>query len=183
MKNIMLKNALAATLLMLAVGQSGVASAHEIFNGDLGANAGAFDKYTLTCFSDASGTDPDVQDTGPADRLVVTVRDQNAGPALPDENWGITNAAAQVRVIAFKVSGSAATNAATLVADSATETNDLFSAALNVNSVNEGGNGNYEIYVSKSASGTEDYDVTAHCQENTGVLHTGTTEPVLVVNQ
>jgi hypothetical protein len=170
MKNIMLKNTLAATLL-LGAGFSGIASAHDIFNATLGTSAGAMDKYTVSCVND-----PSEADTGPADRLQVLVRDQNAA------NGGTTNAAS-VRIVAFKVSGTAATNAlpATMTSDTS-ETNNTYSSALNVNSATNGGNGDYEVFVSKSASGIEDYDVTIHCQTSAGV-HTGTTEPVLAVDQ
>lgn len=171
MKKIMLKNTLAATLLLAATTQSGIVSAHDIFDQALGANAGAMDKYTVSCIND-----PLEADTGPADRLQVLVRDQNAA------NGGTANAAS-VRIVAFKVSGAAATNAlpATMTSDTS-ETNNTYSSALNVNSATNGGNGDYEVFVSKSASGIEDYDVTIHCQTSAGV-HTGTTEPVLAVDQ
>ena len=174
MNNKALKNILVTAALIGAAGQSSLTFGHDVLDARLGTRAGAMDKYTVSCA--AAPISAEVEDSGPADKLRISVRDQNL------LNGGINNTA-KVRIIAFKVSGNAATNAtlAKLRYDSL-ETDNAYSSFLDVNSSVNGGDGDYEIYVTKNLGGAEDYDLIVHCQTNVGA-HTGTTEPLLVVDQ
>ncbi len=147
-KSILGKNFVTVSLLGVLV-YTASASAHNI-NGALGKAAGATDYYQVECFDDG---------TGPADRLLVEIKDL-APVAAPLISVQVTK-------------GAIAKNTTDIVDGNAT-----YSPTLTVN----GGNGSYYLIVDKTAAKAETYNLQVHC-ETSDDQHTGTSEPALLQNQ
>lgn len=111
--------------------------------GSLGAAAGATDMYQITCYDAQDGT-------GPSEHLRVSVID--AAPVA------VPRVSAQVTKWGWALNTT-----------DAVDGNTAYSPEIRF----YGGDGSYLVAIDKSAAGSENYNITYHCQGKTG-LHTGT---------
>jgi hypothetical protein len=145
MRFLIRKSLLVAGSFLVAMGQVGVASAHNQGESFTTGRAAAVDFYQVTCFDDGSGL---------PDHLMFGVKDLTANTA-------------KVSVLVQK-----GTSCSPTCAKSITDTNDNDDEHSGLVQVKRGG-GVYNMFVSHTAAGTDSYDVQYHCETSTGV-HTGT---------
>lgn len=139
------KSLLVAGSFLVAMGQMGIASAHNLGESFTTGRARAVDFYQVTCFDDGSGL---------PDHLIFGVKDLTANTA-------------KVSVLVQK-----GTSCSPKCAKSIRDTNDTDTEYSGLVRVKRGG-GVYNIFVSHTAAGMDSYDVQYHCETSTGV-HTGT---------
>jgi hypothetical protein len=145
MRFLIRKSLLVAGSFLVAMGQAGVASAHNQGESFTTGRAAAVDFYQVTCFDDGSGL---------PDHLMFGVKDLTANTA-------------KVSVLVQK-----GTSCSPTCAKSTTDTNDNDTEYSGLVRVKQG-SGVYNMFVSHTAAGTDSYDVQYHCETSTGV-HTGT---------
>jgi hypothetical protein len=143
-----------ALSFLLSVGQAGVALGHSA-GGSLGKKKRATDVYSVTCSNEEGG------DTSTF-RLAARVRDE-----LPRRKPKLSVTIAK-------------DGTAVLVTDKNGDGNRRYSPWAYV----DGGNGNYQMIVTKSRRGPEIYSVEFHCQgpSSSGFIHTGS-DVVITQNQ
>jgi hypothetical protein len=139
------KSLLVAGSFLVAMGQAGVASAHNQGESFTTGRAAAVDFYQVTCFDNGSGL---------PDHLIFGVKDLTANTA-------------KVSVLVQKGT-SCSPNCAKSITDT-NDTDDQYSPSVRV----KRGGGVYNMVVSHTTAGMDSYDVLYHCQTSTGV-HTGT---------
>jgi hypothetical protein len=139
------RSLLVAGSFLVAMGQMGVVSAHDLHESFTTGRARAVDFYQVTCFDDGSGL---------PDHLIFGVKDLTANMA-------------KVSVLVQK-----GTNCSPKCAKSIRDTNDNDAEYSGLVRVKRGG-GVYNMFVSHTGAGSDSYDVQYHCQTSTGV-HTGT---------
>ena len=140
------RSLLVAGSFLVAMGQMGIASAHNLGGSFTTGRARAVDFYQVTCFDDGSGL---------PDHLIFGVKDLTANTA-------------KVSVLVQKGTRSCSPKCAKSIRD----TNDTDAEHSGLVRVKRGG-GVYNIFVSHTAAGMDSYDVQYHCETSTGV-HTGT---------
>jgi hypothetical protein len=145
MRFLVRKNLLVAGSFLVAMGQVGIASAHNQGESFTTGRAAAVDFYQVTCFDDGSGL---------PDHLIFGVKDLVANTA-------------KVSVLVQK-----GTSCSPTCAKGITDTDDIDDQYSPSVRVKQGG-GVYNIFVSHTTAGTDSYDVQYHCETSTGV-HTGT---------
>jgi hypothetical protein len=146
MRLLIRKSLLVAGSFLVAMGQMGIASAHNLGESFTTGRAAAVDFYQVTCFDDGG--------SGLPDHLIFGVKDLTANTA-------------KVSVLVQK-----GTSCPPNCAKSITDTNDTDAEYSRLVRVKRGG-GVYNMVVSHTAAGMDSYDVQYHCQTSTGV-HTGT---------
>lgn len=136
MKIVSLKDTVITASFLVAVGHTGIASAHSR-DGSLGASASATDVYRVTC--DGSGAIHHLR--GAIHHLMTQVRDN--GPVKPPK----------VSVVTTK--GGASTTSTDPV-----DGNTAYSPEKELAK----GNGVYTVSIKKSAAGSEIYRLRYHCE-------------------
>ncbi|WP_156829917.1 hypothetical protein [Methylovulum miyakonense] len=150
MKKISPTPILSALLSLMALGQTQLASAHEIY-GTLGYASGSIDQYQIHCFDNGDGN-------GANDHLYINVSD-----TLP----------VAAPLVSIQIQRA---NIAKNLTD-AVDGNATSSPSVNFKG---GGTGNdfYILTVDKTAAGNENYKVELHCLSSSGD-HVGTEFPIL----
>lgn len=149
MKITSLKNAFISASILVAIGHTGVALAHQ--GGDVldaaGNNESATNLATVTCFDDGNG---------PAEHLIMQLRD--VSPSVPGLLTSLhIYKGRQITTITDNVSGDA-----------------NYTQAVRLN----GGNGVYYVSISHTQAGQRFYELIWHC-ETSGGAHTGTDAELL----
>ena len=140
------KSLLVAGSFLVAMGQAGVVSAHDLSESFTTGLTRAVDFYQVTCFNDGSGL---------PDHLIFGVKDLTANTA-------------KVSVLVQKGTNCSSPRCAKSITDN-DDTDDQYSPSVRVKQ----GGGVYNLFVSHTAAGMDSYDVQYHCETSTGV-HTGT---------
>ena len=168
MNRMLLKSIVTSSALMAAIGYTGIASAHCFDNLGLAASAGSADVYRVHCFKDTSGASPSMNDTS---KLFTRVQLQSA--TVAGQSVG-----AQI--------GKEGSTQSTLVTDASFTTGDVTDPtgleicdAPNASRQTAlvGGNGDYNILISKRGGSAKTYGMVFHCQD-TGGIETGTSEVI-----
>lgn len=172
MNNLFLKTIVIPAALLASVGYTGIVSAHCRDGLTLPTSAGGADLYRVKCF-----TDPGADSPNPASKLFAKVQLQSATVVGQSVGLQIGKEGFTQSILVTDASFTAGDVTDPLGDESCTAPNASGQTALIPVPDSNGGNGDYNILVSKRGGSAKTYGLVFHCQDTAGA-HTGTSEVV-----